>query len=62
MMLVGRPGLGKTPPKGFIYKPLRDLDDARLIEYCEAMMNAHFNNPRGVSVVDDEILGRLSSG
>ena len=25
MMLVGRPGLGKTPPLGFIYKPMERL-------------------------------------
>ena len=30
MMLVGRPGLGKTPPMGFLYKPLRELAEARL--------------------------------
>lgn len=27
MMLVGRPGLGKTPPLGFLYKPIREHDD-----------------------------------
>ncbi len=27
MMLVGRPGLGKTPPLGFIYKPINEYDD-----------------------------------
>ena len=27
MMLVGRPGLGKTPPLGFIYKPINEQDD-----------------------------------
>ena len=31
MMLVGRPGLGKTPPLGFIYKPINEYDD-RLYE------------------------------
>lgn len=92
MMLVGRPGLGKTPPMGFLYKPLRDLDEVRLNEYCEAMkafdslsgdgpagespklikavisdftaeamISAHYNNPRGVSVVVDEILGFFKS-
>ncbi len=25
MMLVGRPGLGKTPPLGFIYKPIMSM-------------------------------------
>lgn len=92
MMLVGRPGLGKTPPMGFLYKPLRDLDEVRLNEYCEvmktidsmsgdvpagenpklvktvisdftaeAMISAHYHNPRGVSVVVDEILGFFKS-
>ena len=27
MMLVGRPGLGKTPPLGFLYRPIREYDD-----------------------------------
>lgn len=27
MMLIGRPGLGKTPPLGFIYKPIYEQDD-----------------------------------
>ena len=27
MMLIGRPGLGKTPPLGFIYKPINEQDD-----------------------------------
>ena len=31
MMLIGRPGLGKTPPLGFIYKPINEYDD-RLYE------------------------------
>ena len=91
MTLVGRPGLGKTPPMGFLYKPLRDLDESRLNEYfeamkayegtsgegigespkliktvisdftAEAMISAHYNNPRGVSVVVDEILGFFKS-
>ena len=34
MMLVGRPGLGKTPPLGFIYKPINEYDD-RLHEKYE---------------------------
>jgi len=31
MILVGRPGLGKTPPLGFLYFPIRDYDQ-RLLE------------------------------
>ena len=27
MMLVGSTGLGKTPPLGFIYKPINEYDD-----------------------------------
>ncbi|MBE6262328.1 MAG: DUF3987 domain-containing protein, partial [Prevotella sp.] len=26
MILVGRPGLGKTPPLGFLYQPIREND------------------------------------
>ncbi|MBC5614545.1 DUF3987 domain-containing protein [Bacteroides hominis] len=33
MMLVGRPGLGKTPPLGFIYKPIREHDDRMYERY-----------------------------
>lgn len=31
MMLIGRPGLGKTPPLDFIYRPIREYDE-RLYE------------------------------
>lgn len=98
MMLVGRPGLGKTPPLSFLYKPLRERDEEHYHEYCrqmkqhelmlsqlgrsepspgaekpelvknlisdftvEAMFNAHKNNPRGIAVVVDEILGLFKS-
>lgn len=30
MMLVGRPGLGKTPPLNYLYSPLRDFDQQML--------------------------------
>lgn len=30
MVLVGRPGLGKTPPIGFLYRPIRDFDQQML--------------------------------
>ncbi len=33
MMLVGRPGLGKTPPLGFIYKPINEQDDKMFEKY-----------------------------
>ena len=99
MMLVGRPGLGKTPPLGFLYKPIREQDEERYYQFCdkmqeyenqsacegkqgdgssshkypnlvktvisdftaEAMLNAHKNNLRGISVVVDEILGLFKS-
>ena len=35
MMLVGRPGLGKTPPLGFIYKPINEYDDRLHEKYNE---------------------------
>ena len=35
MMLVGRPGLGKTPPLGFLYQPLRERDDQMYEKYNE---------------------------
>lgn len=33
MMLIGRSGLGKTPPLGFIYKPIREHDDRMYERY-----------------------------
>ena len=30
MLLVGRPGLGKTPPLSYLYTPIRDFDDQML--------------------------------
>ena len=33
MMLVGRPGTGKTPPLMFAYRPLRKQDEERLYQY-----------------------------
>ena len=35
MMLVGRPGLGKTPPLGFIYKPVNEQDDRMFEKFNE---------------------------
>lgn len=40
MMLVGRPGLGKTPPLGFLYKPIREHDD-RMYEMYNEEWNAY---------------------
>ena len=35
MMLVGRPGLGKTPPLGFIYRPVSEQDDRMFEKFNE---------------------------
>ena len=35
MILVGRPGIGKTPPLEFAFRPLGDIDRAREKEYAE---------------------------
>ena len=37
MMLIGRPGLGKTPPLNFLYKPINDLDDRLDEKYSEEL-------------------------
>lgn len=37
MMLIGRPGLGKTPPLNFLYKPISDLDDRLDEKYSEEL-------------------------
>ena len=91
MMLIGRPGLGKTPPLNFLYKPINDLDDRLDEKYSEelekyecakqanggndklkvpkwltkiisdftpeAMVEAHWRNPRGIAIIVDEIIG-----
>ena len=90
-MLIGRPGLGKTPPLNFLYKPINDLDDRLDEKYSEelekyerakqanggndklkapkwltniisdftpeAMVEAHWRNPRGIAIIVDEIIG-----
>lgn len=97
MMLVGRPGLGKTPPLNYLYSPLRDFDQQMLDkarhEYeqykltvgkkengsseqmekprfpqtiisdftQEAMLSIHYDNPRGIAIVVDEIMGLFNS-
>lgn len=35
MMLIGRPGLGKTPPLSFLYQPLHEEDDRLYEKYIE---------------------------
>ncbi|WP_289181835.1 DUF3987 domain-containing protein [Alistipes sp. UBA6068] len=36
MMLVGRPGLGKTPPLSFLYRPIHEQDDRMFEQYLQA--------------------------
>ena len=98
MILVGRPGLGKTPPLGFLYFPIRDYDK-RLLEQArreydayaqqqavkkesdvtepmekphlvqtvisdftqEAMLSVHYDNPRGIVLLVDEIVSLFNS-
>ena len=98
MILVGRPGLGKTPPLGFLYFPIRDFDqrmldkahkeyDAyaqqqaskkdgeikdlmekpRLVQTVisdftqEAMLSIHYDNPRGIVLLVDEVVSLFNS-
>lgn len=90
MMLVGRPGVGKTPPLNAAFAPIRKADNElyhqfkldmeayqdssdpkppkpilkRTILYDftpEAMMQAHYNNPRNITLLTDEIMGLFKS-
>ena len=98
MILVGRPGLGKTPPLKFLYSPIRDFDQQmldkarqdhelskqqhlgkkgedsseqadkpRLTQTVisdftqEAMLSVHYDNPRGIALVVDEIIALFNS-
>ena len=96
MMLVGRPGLGKTPPLAFCYEPQRARDREALDKYLkqyedyeesqqkgkgenpggkapvlvksvvsdftpESLVSVHKNNPRGITVLVDEILALFKS-
>ena len=96
MMLVGRPGLGKTPPLAFCYEPQRAKDREALNKYLkqyedyeesqpkgknessigkapvlvkslvsdftpESLVSVHKNNPRGITVLVDEILALFKS-
>jgi len=36
MLLVGRPGLGKTPPLSFLYRPIHEQDDRMFERYLQA--------------------------
>lgn len=103
MILVGRPGAGKTPPLQFAFKPLAEIDRERSNIYkeehrlwseaqkryelaqkngdnvgeppvepkqqrtvitdftYEAMVRMHSDNPRGIVVKYDEIIGLFKS-
>lgn len=98
MILIGRPGLGKTPPLKYLYKPVRDFDQQMLEkaqqEYKqyqqlqmgkktgevseqvekphlvqtvisdftqEAMLSVHYDNPRGITLMVDEIIALFNS-
>ena len=92
MILVGRPGLGKTPPLGFLYQPIREndrqllakahkeyelyeqqsvkkdgevkepMEKPRLVQTIisdftpEAMLSIHYDNPRGIVLLVDEVV------
>lgn len=95
IIMVGRPGLGKTPPLEAVFRPLRKRDcrilekfRADMADYqntvkmnkgeCgadkpvlrrsivsdftpEALMLAHYNSPRGITILSDEIMGMFNS-
>ena len=97
MILVGRPGLGKTPPLGFLYQPIREndrqllakahkeyelyeqqsvkkdgevkepMEKPRLVQTVisdftsEAMLNIHYDNPRGIVLLVDEVVALFNS-
>jgi hypothetical protein len=46
MILVGRPGLGKTPPLGFIYKPINEYDDRLHEKYNEDVISSDHDRMR----------------
>ena len=95
IIMVGRPGLGKTPPLEAVFRPLRKRDCQTLekfkeemtayhsavkdnkVDNCidkpilrrtivsdftpEALMLAHYNCPRGITILADEIMGMFNS-
>lgn len=94
-IMVGRPGLGKTPPLEAVFRPLRKRDCRALEKFKaematyqntmkeskgnngtdrpvlrrtivsdftpEALMLAHYNCPRGITILADEIMGMFNS-
>lgn len=92
IILVGRPGLGKTPPLSLTFAPIRKRDKDNLISFKtameayrqskgqengekepvlvktvisdftpEAMMARHNDNPRGIVILVDEIMGMFNT-
>lgn len=95
IIMVGRPGLGKTPPLEAVFRPLRKRDCRALEKFKaemtayqnamneskgnngmdkpvlrrtivsdftpEALMFAHYNSPRGITILSDEIMGMFNS-
>lgn len=95
IIMVGRPGLGKTPPLEAVFRPLRKRDCRALEKFKaemaayqntmkeskgdngtdrpvlrrtivsdftpEALMLAHYNYPRGITILADEIMGVFNS-
>ena len=95
IIMVGRPGLGKTPPLEAVFRPLRKRDCRALEKFKaemaayqntmkeskgnndmdrpvlrrtivsdftpEALMLAHHNCPRGITILADEIMGMFNS-
>lgn len=96
-ILVGRPGLGKTPPLEAAFRPIRKRDCEQLEKFKtemaayqdakdkrgkeegkdlekpvlsrtivsdftpEALMVSHYNTPRGIVILVDEIMGMFNS-
>ena len=95
IIMVGRPGLGKTPPLEAAFQPIRRNDNANMEKFktdmaayqnaakeskgdCgmekpvlartlvsdftpEALLLAHYNSPRGITILVDEIMGMFNS-
>lgn len=95
IIMVGRPGLGKTPPLEAAFCPIRKNDNAKMEKFkadvaayqnmakeakgeCnmdkpvlsrtlvsdftpEALLLSHYNSPRGVTILVDEIMGMFNS-
>lgn len=95
IIMVGRPGLGKTPPLEIAFRPIRKNDCNKLEKFKadmtayqdavkeakgdngkekpvlsrtlvsdftpEALLLAHYNSPRGVTILVDEIMGMFNS-